>query len=178
MKVINLELPGVKLIKLAPHFDQRGFFVENYRQYHYQDLGIVDLFVQDNYSFSKKKTLRGMHFQKGHKQAKLIFVILGEIYDVFVDMRRGSPTFGKYSAHTLCAKNKEQLYIPRGFAHGFAVLSETAHVLYKVSTPFCEKLEKGFCFNDPDVNIEWPIVDPLVSEKDRLAPRFHDLVAQ
>jgi dTDP-4-dehydrorhamnose 3,5-epimerase len=156
--------PGVQLIPLRRFDDPRGHFRECYKKPLYEERGIVCPFVQDNHSFSKKGVIRGMHIQKG--QAKLITVMSGSIFDVFVDLRKDAPTFGKWQGIVLDAEESAQLFIPEGFAHGFAVLSDTAHVFYKVSAVYDPSIEKVLCFNDPEVGIQWPIQSPVLSERD------------
>lgn len=174
VEVLEHTLPGVKRICLKAYSDGRGFFKELYRK----PIGGIDVdFVQDNHSYSVQKTIRGMHFQSGPGQAKLVTALVGVIYDVFVDIRPDSPTFGKWGSHILEADRHEQLFIPAGFAHGFAVISEEAHVIYKVSTVYDPDLEKSFAFNDPKVRIEWPFEDPIVSERDRLAPTLDEVLS-
>ena len=175
MEIIELSLSGLKLIKPRVHFDERGFFVESYRKEEYARAGIDVAFVQDNHSFSKKGTIRGMHFQRSPGQAKLVTVIHGEIFDVAVDIRPDSPTFGKWEGVYLKDASCEQLFIPVGFAHGFCVLSESAHVLYKVSNVYNPEEEKGFRFNDPEVAIQWPENPPVLSLRDEKSPFFADL---
>ncbi len=180
MQVLALKLDGVKLIKIKRSFDGRGFFNESYNKDRYFSFGIDCDFVQDNHSFSKKKTIRGMHFQglnndKSVGQAKLISVVSGKILDVFVDIRIESSTFGVWDSVVLSEECQEQLFIPGGFAHGFSVLSDSAHVLYKVSSNYDENLEMGFRFDDPDINISWPFDDPIVSDKDSGAPFFKEI---
>lgn len=156
------------------HSDERGFFAELYHKPRYSEMGIPSDFVQDNHSCSVKGTVRGMHFQSKPGQGKLITVIAGAIYDVFVDIRSDSETFGKWGSCILDANEHEQLFIPVGFAHGFAVLSDSAHVIYKVSALFNPSTEKSFRFDDPEVGIEWPIDHPILSERDRLAPSLRE----
>ena len=160
-------LEGLRLITPRVHTDARGFFLESYRE-------DTDRFVQDNHSFSTKGVLRGMHFQKG--QAKLIRVAVGCIFDVAIDVRRDSPTFGQWCGVYLDGDKHEQLLIPSGFAHGFCVMSENAHVLYKVSTFYDPELESGFRYDDPKVGIEWPLNELILSERDRNAPCLEDVV--
>lgn len=176
IEVHSLVFEPVKLVQQKVFADERGFFVENYRQPIYEQKGISTSFVQDNHSFSKKGTLRGMHFQSSPGQAKLVGVIIGKIYDVFVDIRPDSPTFGQWGCYELDAEKHEQIFIPAGFAHGFVVLSDTAHVVYKVSTLYHPQTEKTFRFDDPQVGIQWPVSHPLLSEKDRLAANFAEVV--
>jgi len=172
MKAIQLRLEGLLLIKPTVFPDSRGFFLETFQQSSYEKLGIQNPFVQDNHSFSKKGCVRGMHFQSTPGQAKLIRVAVGKIFDVAVDIRPDSPTYGQWEGVTLDGQSHHQLYIPVGFAHGFCVLSSEAHVLYKVSNPYDPKSEKGFRWDDPTINIQWPIKNPIVSERDQQAPFF------
>lgn len=175
LHITNLSLDGPKLIKTKAFSDDRGFFWECYRKELYQKSGIEFDFVQDNHSYSKKDVLRGMHFQRSPGQVKLVSVLLGKILDVVVDIRSGSPTFGLWESVILDAEKKEQLLVPIGFAHGFLVLSDDAHVFYKVSSPYDPQEEKTFRFDDPTIGIEWPIKNPLVSERDLAAPWFAEV---
>lgn len=164
----NLDIPGVLLIKPKIFKDDRGFFLETYKKEDLKKVGVDAEFVQDNYSRSVYGVLRGMHFQKEpYAQAKLVQCIRGVIYDVAVDLRRDSPTFGKYASAILSEHNRYQLYIPRGYAHGFLVLSDIAEVMYKVDNPYSPECEGGLIWNDLDVNIPWPIDDPILAERDR-----------
>lgn len=174
MEVVDLVLKGLKLIKPVVFGDHRGFFLETYQKEIYEQMGIKDSFVQDNHSFSKMGCIRGMHFQSSPGQAKLIRVAVGTIFDVAVDMRKDSLTYGKWEGVILNGMSHHQLYIPVGFAHGFCVLSDEAHVIYKVSSPYNPKTEMGFRFDDPDVNIQWPISNPILSERDLKAPSFNE----
>ncbi|MDN3507061.1 MAG: dTDP-4-dehydrorhamnose 3,5-epimerase [Simkaniaceae bacterium] len=174
--IVEDKLSGVKLIRRKAFGDERGFFSELYRKSLYEEMGIMDDFVQDNHSFSSYGTIRGMHFQSFPGQAKLVSVVVGTIYDVYVDIRKDSPTFGQWGARELAAEKHEQLYVPNGFAHGFAVLSETAHVIYKVSSDYNPETEKSFRFDDPEVGIEWPIDHPILSERDKTAPLFSEVL--
>ena len=175
MEASSLHLKGLVLIKPKVFHDSRGFFLETFQQSEYQKLGIDCPFVQDNHSFSKQGCIRGMHFQSFPGQAKLIRVAVGKIFDVAVDMRPESPTYGQWEGVILDAHSHHQLFIPVGFAHGFCVLSPEAHVLYKVSTPYHPQFEKGFRWDDPTINIQWPTDHPLVSERDQQAPFFEAL---
>jgi dTDP-4-dehydrorhamnose 3,5-epimerase len=176
MKIMDQPLEGIKLIRPEVFVDERGFFLETYRESLYQEQGIDCRFVQDNHSYSKKGVVRGMHFQKFPGQAKLISVMKGEIFDVVVDIRPDSPTFRKWRGFVLRAEEHEQLLIPIGFAHGFSVLSEEAYVCYKVTAPHNASQERVFIYNDPEIGIEWPQEVALLSEKDRNAPYFHEVV--
>lgn len=169
-------LPEVQLITLSPFADHRGFFEELYQQERYQKLGIQEDFVQDNHSFSKKGTIRGMHFQSNPGQSKLVSVLFGKIIDVFVDIRPNSPRFGKWDSVILDSDEHKQIYIPNGFAHGFGVLSDTVHIIYKVSSPFNPETEKAFRFDDPDIGIQWPIESPILSDRDRTAPYLKEII--
>ena len=166
LKINKTELDGVLIIELNVFNDQRGYFFETYNQNRYREIGINSNFVQDNLSCSKKGTLRGLHYQHPHDQAKLVQVIQGEVFDVAVDIRRDSPTFGKWIGQYLSAENKKQIFIPEGFAHGFCVLSETALFHYKCSGLYAPECEGGILWSDPDVGIKWPIDSPIISEKD------------
>ena len=178
MERLETKLPG--LVHLAPkvHGDPRGFFVETFRANVWAEHGITTPFVQDNHSRSKQGVVRGMHFSLGAGQAKLVRCGRGRIWDVVVDLRRGSPTYGESEAFVLDDEHHHQLYIPVGFAHGFCVLSDVADVMYKVSNYYDPDLEKGFRWNDPAVGIEWPPeVEHLVSERDDTAPLLADVVS-
>jgi len=175
MKISATKLPGVLLIEPAVYGDARGFFMETWHQKRYAAAGLPASFVQDNLSFSRKGTLRGLHFQHPHAQGKLVFVLQGEVYDVAVDIRDGSPTFGQWVGVTLSADHKHQLYIPAGFAHGFCVTSETALFAYKCTGFYNPRAEGGIAWNDPDIGIDWPIDTPVLSEKDRNYARLQDL---
>ncbi len=166
-------LQGLKIIKPKSHPDSRGFLAEIYHERRYQELGISCHFVQENHSYSKERVIRGMHFQKG--QAKLITCVRGEILDVAVDIRPDSPTFGRYEAVVLSGDNHHQFFIPDGFAHGFCVISPEAHVIYKLSLPYNPEKEGGFRYDDPQVGIKWPILDPILSKRDCDAPLLKDL---
>src|SRR5436309_8054103 len=168
MQTIETRLEGPLVVKPTVRGDERGFFVETYRRNVYTELGIGEEFVQDNHSRSIRGVVRGMHFQPG--QAKLIRCARGEILDVLVDIRPGSPTFGEWEGFTLGEQYGEQVYCPDGFAHGFCVTSEVADVIYKVSTYYDPSTESGFRYDDPAVGIEWPAVDLIPSQRDSTAP--------
>lgn len=164
-------LPDVLVIEPRVHRDDRGFFVETYHAQRYRDAGIDAVFVQDNHSRSVRDTLRGLHWQVApHPQAKLVRVVEGEILDVAVDVREGSPTFGHWAAVTLSSQNFRQLFVPIGFAHGFLVLSETADIEYKCSDVYDPASERGLMWNDPAIGIAWPIASPILSTRDRAHP--------
>jgi dTDP-4-dehydrorhamnose 3,5-epimerase len=176
MEIIPASIEDVLIIKPRVFRDQRGFFMETYRQDRYSDIGIHKTFVQDNLSFSVKGTLRGLHFQRKNPQAKLVQVISGEIFDVAVDIRHGSPTFGKWTGVYLSEQTLTQVFVPEGFAHGFCVLSETALFLYKCSDFYAPDDEGGILWSDPDIAIDWPIKDPVVSDKDRKHPCLRNML--
>ena len=175
MKLKHTEWPDVLIIEPEVFNDERGFFMETYNQRRYTEAGIEHVFVQDNFSFSVGRTLRGLHYQLEHAQAKLIQVIKGTIYDVVVDIRRGSPNFGRWAGINLSNENKRQLFLPEGFAHGFCALSETAHVLYKCTDFYYPKDEGGILWSDPALAIDWPVAEPLISEKDKQFPCLADI---
>lgn len=167
MRTIPLEIPGAILIEPDVFRDQRGLFLETYHQERYADAGIPGPFVQDNYSQSVRGTLRGLHFQEPHAQGKLVMVMEGAVYDVLVDVRKGSPTFGRWYGTELSADNRRQLYIPPGCAHGFCVTSERASFLYKCTDFYAPKDERGILWNDPALGIAWPVTTPILSPKDQ-----------
>lgn len=166
MEKLNTSLPGVFELQPKVFRDARGFFLETYHQQKFADLGIHDRFVQDNQSRSVKGTLRGLHYQLRHPQAKLCRVVEGEVLDVAVDIRIGSPAFGKWTSVLLSAERHNQVFIPQGFAHGFVVLSDSAQFLYKCSDFYDPSSEYGIIWNDPGLAISWGVASPLVSEKD------------
>lgn len=175
MKIIETPLKGVLIIEPDAFEDPRGFFMETFHRQRYAKAGIDCRFVQDNLSFSVRNTLRGLHFQIRTPQIKLVQAISGEIFDVVVDIRPGSPTFSRWTGAHLSAANRRQIFIPRGFAHGFCVLSETAHFSYKCSEFYAPEDESGILWSDPDIGIDWPVKEPLVSEKDRRLGRLAEL---
>ena len=170
MKRIDTSIPDVFLIEPSVFEDQRGFFLESYHETKFAELGIKDHFVQDNHARSVKNTLRGLHYQIKHPQSKLCRVIVGEVLDVVVDIRLGSPTFGRWESAVLSAENRRQIYVPAGFAHGYVVLSETAEFLYKCGDFYHPEYERGVLWNDPELGIKWGIETPILSEKDRRNP--------
>ena len=176
MNIITTSIEGVLIIEPDVFKDNRGFFMETYQQERYSKSGIEQTFVQDNLSFSVQGTLRGLHYQVKHPQAKLVQVITGEIFDVAVDIRYGSSTFGKWTGAYLSDQNKRQLFIPEGFAHGFCVISKTAHFLYKCSDFYSPEDECGINWADSDICIDWPEKNPIVSEKDRQNLKLCDLL--
>jgi dTDP-4-dehydrorhamnose 3,5-epimerase len=175
MRFLETDLPGVLLIEPDVFRDPRGFFLETFHERKYREGGIPYSFVQDNQSRSGRGTLRGLHAQLRRPQGKLIRALNGEIFDVAVDIRPGSPTFGRWTGATLSADNFRQMFIPPGFAHGFCVLSEVADVFYKCTDFYDRSDEIGFRWNDPAVGISWPIKDPLLSEKDAVLPTLSEL---
>ena len=168
-------LEGALLLQPLVHGDARGFFQETYRADEFADLGIDVNFVQDNHSRSQRGVLRGMHFQVGDGQAKLVRCARGAVFDVIVDLRRGSPTYAQWEAHTLDDERHQQLYVPIGFAHGFCVTSDFADVIYKCSSYHEPALERGIAYDDPDLGIEWPELELTVSARDAQAPRLADI---
>jgi dTDP-4-dehydrorhamnose 3,5-epimerase len=177
MKLIATSLPGVLIIEPRVFRDERGFFLETYHAERYREAGLEATFVQDNHSRSMRGTLRGLHWQAERPQGKLVRVLVGEIYDVAVDIRPDSPTFGKWVGFTLSADNFRQAWIPPGFAHGFCVTSEVAEVEYKCTDFYDPPSERGLIWNDPEVGIAWPIQDPILSARDQKHPRLSALVA-
>ncbi|WP_305845633.1 dTDP-4-dehydrorhamnose 3,5-epimerase [Photobacterium kishitanii] len=172
MKVIETDIPDVKIIEPAVFGDERGFFMETWNQNKFEELvtGKPTKFVQDNHSKSKKGILRGLHYQTENTQGKLVRVISGEVFDVAVDIRKGSPTFGKWVGVYLSAENKRQLWVPEGFAHGFYVTSDEAEFVYKCTDYYNPSTEHSILWNDPEIDIKWPLLqEPLLSEKDRAA---------
>lgn len=170
MRAVPTSLPGVLIIEPDVYRDERGFFLETYHEDKYLALGIRDRFVQSNHSRSIRGTVRGLHLQIGRAQAKLIRVLHGEIFDVAVDVRRGSPTFGRWMSVSLTADNFRQCFIPAGFAHGFAVMSDRADVEYMCSDVYDRAAEIGIAWNDPSIGIVWPVAQPLLSQRDRSNP--------
>jgi len=174
-KFQRLDMPDVILIEPTVFVDKRGFFMESYKYSEFAKFGIKEKFVQDNHSRSTRGVLRGLHYQKNPKaQAKLVRVTRGEVFDVAVDIRRGSPTYGRWVGVLLSEENKKMLYVPVGFAHGFCVLSEEAEVLYKTTEEYAPEYERGIIWNDPDIGIKWPIEEPILSPKDAALPRLKD----
>lgn len=168
MKFEKLQIPDIILITPKVFEDERGFFLETYSQRVFQENGINANFVQDNHSFSKQGVLRGLHFQKPPMaQDKLVRVVTGQVFDVAVDLRKASPTFGKWVGVLLSADNKQMVFVPKGFAHGFLTLSATANFEYKVSNFYAPEYDSGLIWDDPEVGIEWPIQNPILHEKDK-----------
>ena len=175
MEFTRLKVPDVILITPEVFGDDRGFFLETFREDKFLEYGIGPKFVQDNHSGSQKGVLRGLHYQIQHTQGKLVRAIAGEIFDVAVDIRKSSPTYGQWVGEVLSAKNKHQLWLPPGFAHGFFVLSDWAEVTYKATDYYAPESERSILWNDPILAVEWPIPDgetPLISPKDARAKKF------
>ncbi|MBI2439757.1 MAG: dTDP-4-dehydrorhamnose 3,5-epimerase [Lentisphaerae bacterium] len=175
MRFIPTAIKDVLVIEPKVFEDARGFFMESYRRDAFAAQGLQADFVQINHSESIRHVLRGLHYQVGHPQTKLVRVLRGEVFDVVVDIRWGSPTFGRWVSETLSAQNRKQLYVPVGFAHGFCVLSAEAEFLYYCTDYYYPPGEKGIIWNDPDLAIPWPAAKPLLSEKDRRNPYFRDI---
>lgn len=174
----QLRLPDVVLIEPRTYADDRGFFRELYKRSDFAANGIPQAFTQVNFSHSQQGVLRGLHFQKPPKaQGKLVMALRGEIFDVAVDIRPESPTYGQWVSQVLSAERLQMLYVPAGFAHGFCVLSEEADVLYKVTEEYAPELERGIVWNDPDIGIHWPIADPILSLKDAQLPLLAEAVS-
>jgi len=170
-KFQRLGISDVILIEPEVFSDERGFFMETYKYSEFSAFGVKEYFLQDNHSRSVKGVLRGLHYQNPPKaQGKLVRVVLGEVFDVAVDIRKGSPTYGKWVGTILSSENKKMLYIPPGFAHGFCVLSDVAEVLYKVTEEYAPECEAGIIWNDPEIGIQWPIKSPILSPKDARWP--------
>jgi dTDP-4-dehydrorhamnose 3,5-epimerase len=168
-------LSGLKLIELKIYGDDRGFFTERYVAARFASYGLPERFIQDNHSRSKPGVIRGLHYQTDPAQGKLVGVIRGKIWDVAVDLRKDSPTFGQWEAFELSDENGRLLWIPAGFAHGFCVLgNEDADVMYKVDAAYSPKTEGGILYSDPDLKIEWPVKDPIVSGKDQILQAFRE----
>ncbi|NPC70548.1 dTDP-4-dehydrorhamnose 3,5-epimerase [Corallococcus sp. AB004] len=174
MKVTPLAIPDVLLIEPKVFGDDRGFFLESFHAKRYADVGVVGPFVQDNLSRSVKGTLRGLHFQEPNAQGKLVQCLAGAVWDVAVDIRKGSPTFGRWVAAELTGENKHQLWVPAGLAHGFCVVSDSADFFYKCTALYSPESEQSVAWDDPDLAIPWPVKQPLLSAKDQRAPRLKD----
>lgn len=177
MNVIRCELEGPLILEPKVFGDQRGFFLESWSRDRYRAAGLPGEFIQDNFSLSSRGTLRGMHAQNPRPQGKLVSVWRGEVWDVVVDLRRRSSTFGRWFAVSLSAENKRQFWVPPGFAHGFVVLSDEALFHYKCTDTYSPQDEIGFLWNDPAVGIAWPLADPILSPRDARAPLLRDLPA-
>lgn len=177
MNAISTSLPGLLVLEPKVFGDRRGYFLETWNRKRYMEFGIVEDFVQDNLSLSRGGVVRGLHFQHPHTQGKLVYVLQGEVFDVAVDIRKDSPTFGRWEGTLLSGENKRQVYIPEGFAHGFCVLGESALFAYKCTDYYAPEAEGGILWNDPEIGIEWPVSDPVLSDKDRTYPTLRELMA-
>jgi dTDP-4-dehydrorhamnose 3,5-epimerase len=175
LRVAETRLEGVVAVEPDVYGDERGFLVETYSEKAWADAGITTPFVQHNHSRSVRNTLRGLHFQLTPGQAKLVRCVRGKIFDVAVDLRRGSETFGEWEGHVLDDETHRQLFVPAGFGHGFCVLSELADVSYLLSSTYDPATESGIAWNDPDVGVDWPVDEPLLSERDTQAPRLAEV---
>ena len=178
IKVTPCDIEGLFVIEPTVFGDDRGWFMETYNQNDMTEAGLDMVFVQDNQSMSRRGVLRGLHYQKAFPQGKLVRVVVGEVFDVAVDLREGSATYGKWHGEMLSAENKKQFYVPEGFAHGFYVLSETAEFCYKVTDFYHSNDEWGVRWNDPDIGIDWPLIDgvpTLLSENDKVQPFLKEL---
>jgi len=175
VRFVDTELPGVVLVEPTVHRDDRGFFLETYHRDKYAAGGIDAVFVQDNHSRSARGILRGLHAQGRRPQGKLVRAVEGAIFDVAVDIRRGSPTFARWVGVELSAESFHQLWVPPGYAHGFCVLTESAQVEYKCTDVYLPEDELGIAWDDPEIGVDWPIADPVLSPKDEAAPRLADL---
>jgi dTDP-4-dehydrorhamnose 3,5-epimerase len=178
MEVVNTPLPGVLLIKPRLFGDARGFFLETFSAARYAGVGVPGPFIQDNVSLSQRGVLRGLHLQHPFGQGKLVSVPAGEVFDVVVDVRAGSPTFGRWFGASLNGENQHQLYVPPGFAHGFCALRDNTLFSYKCTELYHRETELGVRWDDPDLAIEWPVVGPAVSEKDGRLPRLREIPAE
>ncbi|WP_169083625.1 dTDP-4-dehydrorhamnose 3,5-epimerase [Paenibacillus sp. PL91] len=178
MNIISTKLSGVCLIEPKVHVDTRGFFMESYNKQSFEMLGLNYCFVQDNLSSSQNVgTIRGLHYQLyPHEQSKLISVIAGKIYDVVVDIRRNSPTFGQWIGEVLSFENKRQILVPKGFAHGFCTLEASTQVLYKVDEYYSPENDRGILWNDPELGINWPVDNPILSKKDQTLPLLKEII--
>ena len=177
MEIRTTNTLGVILISPQPFFDKRGYFVEAYNKRRFSEIGINYDFVQDNHSRSRQLTLRGLHYQIKHPQGKLVRAIVGEIFDVCVDLRKSSPTFGKWEGFLLSEDNRFQVWIPPGFAHGFFALSKWAEVIYKTTEYYMKEFDRTILWNDPDIGIKWPLNKkriPIISDKDAKGKRYKD----
>jgi dTDP-4-dehydrorhamnose 3,5-epimerase len=175
MKIVSKPLKDVLVLEPKAFGDPRGFFLESYNERVLAEAGVREHFVQDNHSLSARNVVRGLHYQVRQVQGKLVRVVVGEILDVVVDLRRSSSTFGRWSAVSLSGENKHMLWIPPGFAHGFRVVSENAHVLYKATDYYCPEAERTLAWNDPELKIDWQLSsDPIVSDKDQRGTPFHE----
>jgi dTDP-4-dehydrorhamnose 3,5-epimerase len=175
VNVVETDLPGVLIVEPQVFGDERGFFMESWNERRYEEAGLPGRFVQDNLSYSARGVLRGLHFQNPQPQGKLVSVLRGEVFDVAVDIRVGSPTFGRWTGVTLSAENKRQFYVPPDFAHGFVVTSEVALFFYKCTDYYAPSSEGIVLWNDPDIGIEWPVERPTLSDRDCAAPPLREM---
>jgi len=176
MKVIPTEIPDVVVLEPIIYADSRGYFLETYNEQSFEALGIAERFVQDNQSYSRRGVLRGLHFQVERAQGKLVRAVAGEVFDVAVDLRKESATFGKWAGTRLSSMNHQMIWIPKGFAHGFYTLSESAEVAYKVTDFYAPQHERTLLWNDPDVAIQWPLKgEPILSHKDSAGIRLKEI---
>jgi len=178
VKIIETKIPGCVVIEPAVHGDARGFFYESYNAERFAQAGFDFKFVQTNVSRSARDVLRGLHYQWPNPQGKLVSVLEGEVYDVAVDIRAGSPTFGRWAAAILSAENKRHFWVPEGFAHGFAVLSDDATFVYQCTALYDRAADSGIRWNDGDIAVDWPIAEPLLSDKDQRAPFLADIARE
>lgn len=178
MEIVTTPLEGLRIIRPRIFADRRGFFFESYNAHRFAEHGLDYRWVQDNHARSVRGTVRGLHFQRGPGQPKLVRCVRGRIWDVAVDIRPGSPTLGRWFGHELDEDRKDMLLVPAGFAHGYAVLSDEADVLYKCATIYDPQLEDGIDLYDPDLAVQWPIADPILSERDRSNQSFKQYLAR
>ena len=172
LKVRQTDLPGVLILEPRVHTDPRGWFMETFTASWMRDNGLPEIFLQDNHSLSTRGVVRGLHYQLANPQGKIVRCVRGSVFDVAVDIRRSSPTFGRWTGAELSEENRTLLWIPPGFAHGFSVLSDTAEVIYKCTTQWDAKSDRSIAWNDPDLAIDWRVAEPIVSAKDGAAPSF------
>lgn len=177
MEVTHTELPGVLLLEPRRFHDARGWFAETWRRNRYRELGIRDEFIQDNAACSQRGVLRGLHYQYPNPQGKLVSVLVGAVFDVAVDIRRGSPDYGRWIGYELSEHNGRQLYVPAGFAHGYVVLSDVAVFAYKCTEYYDADADAVVAWNDPSIGVAWPVMDPILSEKDAAAPQLAQVPA-
>ncbi|MBN1764765.1 MAG: dTDP-4-dehydrorhamnose 3,5-epimerase [Sedimentisphaerales bacterium] len=175
VQIQSTDLPGVLVIKPQVFGDKRGFFLETFNQKTYAEAGLERVFIQDNLSHSCRGVIRGLHYQLNHPQGKLVFVVKGEIFDVAVDIRKGSPSFGQWTGVHLSENNHKQIFVPEGFAHGFCVLSDEADVIYKCTDLYTPGDDYGILWSDEHINVDWPVQNPVVSEKDQKNPCLSEL---
>ena len=175
--MITSKLDGILIIEPKVFGDNRGFFMESYNHAKFAEIGIDLTFVQDNHSRSARGVVRGLHYQINPGQDKLVRVIRGSVFDVVVDIRRKSPTFGRWEGFYLSEENRKQVFVPKGFAHGFCVTSEMAEFEYKCSEYYSPQDERGIIWNDPEIGVKWPVAEPILSQRDLKLPRFRDIAA-